>query len=153
MIVRLGPRDAGEVLTLQRAAFVTEAQAHRDLELPPLLQTLDELRMELARDEVLALGERGDDGRLLGAVRARISGTAAEIARLAVVPDLQGRGLGSRLLAAVEERLPAAVTDLWLFTGEHSTGNLRLYARHGYVETHRTPIPAGYDLVHMSKRR
>lgn len=30
-LVRLGAEDAGEVLTLQRAAYVTEAQAHADL--------------------------------------------------------------------------------------------------------------------------
>ncbi len=34
-LVRLGAEDAGEVLTLQRAAYVTEAQAHADLNLPP----------------------------------------------------------------------------------------------------------------------
>ena len=32
--VALGPDDAGEVLTLQRAAYVSEAQAHDDLWLP-----------------------------------------------------------------------------------------------------------------------
>jgi hypothetical protein len=33
-----GEGDAGEILTLQRAAYVTEAQAHGDLTLPPLTQ-------------------------------------------------------------------------------------------------------------------
>jgi hypothetical protein len=42
--LRLRTDDAGEVLTLQRAAYVTEAQAHRDLLLPPLMQTFAELR-------------------------------------------------------------------------------------------------------------
>jgi len=42
-LVTLGPTDGGEVLTLQRAAYVTEAHAHADLALPPLVQSLDEL--------------------------------------------------------------------------------------------------------------
>jgi hypothetical protein len=40
--------DAGEVLTLQRAAYVTEARAHGDLNLPPLRQSLSQL---FQRDE------------------------------------------------------------------------------------------------------
>lgn len=32
-ITALGDADAGEVMTLQRAAYVTEARAHQDLDL------------------------------------------------------------------------------------------------------------------------
>ena len=76
-----------------------------------------------------------------------------EIGRLAVVPDYQGQRLGTRLLAAVEEQLPATVAALRLFTGEHSAGNLRLYARLGYRESCRQLTPAGYRLVHLTKDR
>lgn len=155
-LVPLGAGDAGEILTLQRAAYVTEAQAHGDLDLPALRQTLPQLSDELTRPDVLAVGWRNDAGRLLAAVRATVTGaegTVAEIGRLAVVPDHQGQGLGSRLLAAVEDRLPASVREVRLFTGERSAANLRLYRRVGYRETHRTDTPAGYALVHMSKPR
>ena len=47
-LVRLSLADAGEILTLQRAAYVTEAQGHNDTMMPPLTQTLDQLRAELA---------------------------------------------------------------------------------------------------------
>jgi GNAT superfamily N-acetyltransferase len=77
----------------------------------------------------------------------------AEVGRLTVVPDRQGEGLGSSLLAAVEGLLPATLTELRLFTGEFSEGNLRLYQRLGYTETHRQVTPAGYALVHMAKYR
>jgi GNAT superfamily N-acetyltransferase len=151
--VRLGAEDAGEVLTLQRAAYVTEAQAHADVNLPPLRQSLTDLRAELDDRHVLALGCRDEQGRLVAAVRARVTGpggAVAEIGRLAVVPDRQGQGLGTGLLAAVEDRLPSSVTELRLFTGENSPENLRLYARCGYTETTRQPTSAGYALVHMS---
>ena len=39
----LTPRDAGEILTLQRAAYVGEAMLY-DQFLPPLSETLDEIR-------------------------------------------------------------------------------------------------------------
>jgi hypothetical protein len=67
-LVRLSPSDAGEVLTLQRAAYVTEAQVHQDLFLPPLTQSLDQVAAELTDAGVLALGLREDE-RLLAAVR------------------------------------------------------------------------------------
>lgn len=86
--------DAGQLLTLQRAAYVTEAQAHRDLELPPLTETLDELITELVKPAVTALGIRDDTGRLIAAVRLRRMNHephAAELGRLVVAPDQQGR--------------------------------------------------------------
>jgi len=152
----LGAEDAGEVLTLQRAAYITEAQAHRDVDLPPLRQLLSELTAELNDQEVLAAGWRDEAGRLVAAVRVRVrqsAPTVAEVGRLTVVPDRQGQGLGSSLLMAVDRRLPASVTELRLFTGERSEGNLRLYERLGYTETHREAIPAGYTLVHYTKYR
>ncbi|MEU2349357.1 GNAT family N-acetyltransferase [Modestobacter sp. NPDC049651] len=152
-LVALGTADAGEVLTLQRAAYVTEAQAHDDLQLPALRQSLAELSDELGRPDVVAVGWRDGAGRLVAAVRATVVGAVAEIGRLTVAPDRQGERLGSRLLAAVEEALPAAVREVRLFTGERSGANLRLYRRLGYRETHRTRTPAGYALVHLGKPR
>jgi hypothetical protein len=52
-----GPRDAGELLTPQRAAFVTEAQLYGEPRLPALTQTLDDLRAELARAAISPLSE------------------------------------------------------------------------------------------------
>ena len=154
-VVTLSVEDAGELLTLQRAAYVTEAQAHDDVNLPPLMQSLDELVSELTQPNVTAFGLRDDSQRLVAAVRLHLSPAdphTAELGRLVVAPDMQGRGRGSRLLELVEERLPEQVTDLQLFTGERSLGNLRLYSRFGYRETHRTPAPGGYSLVHLEKR-
>ncbi|WP_267313244.1 GNAT family N-acetyltransferase [Allosaccharopolyspora coralli] len=73
--------------------------------------------------------------------------------RLAVAPDWQGRQLASSLLRGIEERLPNEVTELRLFTGEHSAGNLQLYGRLGYTETCRESTLDGYALVHLRKSR
>lgn len=155
-MVRLGPRDAGEVMTLQRAAYVLQARAHNDWDLPPLLQSLPDVEAELADPQVMALGSRDERGRLVATVRARHAeptSAVADIARLAVVPDRQGHGLGSALLAALEARLPESVVEFRLFTGEHAVDNLRLYARLGYTETRREPTSSGYCIVHLSKQR
>ena len=135
----LGGDDAGEVLTLQRAAYVGEAMIY-DQFLPPLFETLDEVKDVLASD-VAVLGIR-DGGRLIGTVRIKPDG---EIARLAVAPDRQHEGLGTKLLRAAIDR-----GGTWLFTGDRSEANLRLYRRHGFVETHREPAP-GHELIYLKR--
>jgi ribosomal protein S18 acetylase RimI-like enzyme len=145
-LVTLGPADAGEVLTLQRAAYVTEAQLYGDPWLPALAQTLPELQAELSTGR--ALGLRAGP-RLVGAVRTRLDDGVLQVNRLTVAPDLQRLGLGSRLLRAAEDGVDADAATL--FTGHLSEANLRLYGRHGYVEQRREPVHDGLTLVHPVK--
>lgn len=140
--------SAGELLTLQRAAYVTEAIAHPDLGLPPLTESLEALFGVLLMPNVRALGVR-DVGRLIGAVRLRSVGTVIELGRLAVAPDRQGQGVGSFLLQQAESAFPGA-EEIRLFSGEFSERNIRMYLRHGYAETKRTPA-GDYALVHFAK--
>ncbi|HWI30600.1 MAG TPA: GNAT family N-acetyltransferase [Microbacterium sp.] len=143
----ISPEDAGEVLTLQRAAFVQEALIYGTPDMPPLTQTLEELEAELVSNEgcVALIGPR-----MVGAVRARVDGDLLLVGRLAIAPDMQGRGIGSRLLAAVEERSDAGEAEL--FTGSLSEANLRLYEREGYVETERVTGDDGIEQVFLRKR-
>lgn len=147
--VRLGPlgaEAAGELLTLQRAAYVTEAQLYDDVRLPALVQSLDELSAELATARCTGawLGTR-----LVGAVRTREDDGVLHVGRLVVAPDLQGRGIGSRLLRAAEEDTDAGTAAL--FTGHLSTANIRLYERNGYREQRREQVHPGLALVHLTK--
>ncbi|GII98584.1 ribosomal protein S18 acetylase RimI-like enzyme [Sediminihabitans luteus] len=124
---------AGELLTLRRAAFVTEAQIHDDPNIPPLTQTLHELRDDMAADGVVTLGA-WDGHRLVGSVRVEIEGQKATLGRLAVAPDQQGRGIGTQLMFAVLPYLPEETTEVWVFTGKDSARNLALYQQQGYEE-------------------
>ncbi|MDQ3716234.1 MAG: GNAT family N-acetyltransferase [Actinomycetota bacterium] len=148
VIVPLTVADAGEVLTLQRAAYASEALIYGDPSLPPLVQTLSELVSELSK----SLGHKAIRGtRVVGAVRSVVHGDTLRIGRLTVAPDLQGSGLGTALLAAAEADAGPDVTSAALFSGHLSTDNLRLYERHGYVEERREDIKPGLTLVHLRK--
>lgn len=142
--------DAGEVMTLQRAAFVSEAQIYGSADMPPLTQTLDEVRWELRENlGCVAL----DGGRMVGALRARIDGELLLIGRIAIAPDMQGHGIGSRLLDAVEARgASAGAREAELFTGSLSEANIRLYERQGYRETERIDEGDGTAQVFLRKR-
>lgn len=147
-IAPLSVADAGEVLTLQRAAYASEAQLYNDPSLPALVQTLPELVTELAN----SVGHKAIRGsRLAGAVRSVVDGDTLHIGRLTVAPDLQGIGLGTALLAAAEADAGPEVTSATLFTGHLSEGNLRLYERNGYVEERREQLKPGVTLVHLRK--
>jgi GNAT superfamily N-acetyltransferase len=127
--------DAGELLTLRRAAFVTEAQQYGDPNIPPLTQTMEELRSDLAADGVVTLGAwRGH--RLVGSVRVLLEPGKATLGRLAVAPDQQGHGIGTQLLLAIPPYLPEGTDELWVFTGRDSVHNLALYEKHGYSHQH-----------------
>jgi GNAT superfamily N-acetyltransferase len=111
--VRIRPidlTDAGEVFTLQRAAFIEEAHLYETVDTPALTQTFDELKAELTSNSgcVALVGSR-----MVGSVTARIVGDVLRIGRLAVVPDMQGRGIGTRLLETVEARSDAVEAELF----------------------------------------
>lgn len=146
-IARISEADAGEVMTLQRAAFVSEAQIYGSADMPPLTQTLEEVRAELRAGDGLTARI---DGRLVGAIRFVEKEDLLLIGRIAIAPDLQGEGIGRALLEAAERSSSAAEAEL--FTGSLSEANLRLYLSCGYEERERVPDGDGSAQVFLRKR-
>ncbi len=147
-IERATVEDAGEILTVQRAAYVTEAQLHGDPFLPPLVESLDQMRKMVAGSLVL---KATVGTRMAGSVRGRFNDRTCLVGRLSVVPDLQGRGIGVALMRALEAEASSLADSCVLFTGHLSETNLRMYRRLGYSETHRERVADHLTLVHMRK--
>lgn len=150
VIIRpIEPVDAGEVLTLQRAAFASDAILYDDPRLDVMTQTLEQVEAELADNRGMVAFE---GPRMVGAVRAMYSGGVLLVGRLAVAPDRQGDGIGTRLLAAVER---AAVKQgceaAELFTGSGNTANIELYRRLGYEPDREVDQGDGTAQVFMRK--
>ncbi|SNS55766.1 Acetyltransferase (GNAT) family protein [Micrococcales bacterium KH10] len=134
--IRIEPIEdehAGELLTLRRAAFVTEAQAYGDPNIPPLTQTLNELREDLSRGDVVTLGAWSGH-RLVGSLRVEFDGDKATLGRFAVAPDQQGRGIGTQLMYAILPHLPEETSEIWVFTGKDSKQNIALYTENDYED-------------------
>ncbi|GGU84738.1 GNAT family N-acetyltransferase [Lentzea flava] len=146
----LTAEHAGEVITIQRAAYLQEARRYGAWDLPPLVETLDEISDHL-RDGTPALGAF-DGPRLVGSVRSRIDGDRMEVARLSVAPDVQGAGVGRRLLEAISAQAPAEITVVWLFTGAESDGNLRFYESAGFVRAAEHLDAVGIRCVTLEKK-
>lgn len=146
-IAPISAADAGEVLTVQRAAFVSEALIYGSVDMPPLTQSLEELESELRESDGFVARV---DGRLVGAIRTREADGLLMIGRLAIAPDMQGSGIGQQLLEAAEAHSSASESEL--FTGSLSEANLRLYERCGYVESERVDTGGGVQEVYLRKR-
>jgi GNAT superfamily N-acetyltransferase len=146
----LGLEHAGEVLTVQRAAFVAEARLYGTTEIPPLVETLDEIRRELGATIMMGALLAG---RLVGVIRLTVEGPIGWISRVAVAPDQQGKGIGSDLLGAVEAAAPPQVRRFQLAAGNKSSTNVAMYERRGYREFSRWVDSAGVELILMGKDR
>lgn len=144
-------QDAEQILKLQYLCYQSEAALHGDYGIPPLTQSLQDLRAELAEGCVL-VARLGDE--VVGSVRGTVDldGTAC-IDRLMVHPRMQRHGLGGRLLGLLEERLSAdrSATRYRLLAGHRSDGNLRLYRRAGYAKVGIEQVSGGLSLVTLEK--
>jgi len=142
------PSDAGELLTLQRACWWQEQQANPGVEIPALGEDLADVQVWM-RDWTTLVLRVG--GRLVGLARGRREGDLWDIGRIAVAPDLQGRGLGRVLLRAIEDAAPPEVTGFVLFTGAASARNIRMYKKAGYrLRGAEAGVPGA---VRLTKRR
>ncbi|HEX4459585.1 MAG TPA: GNAT family N-acetyltransferase [Polyangia bacterium] len=140
--------DLPRILALQKLAFAAEATRYADPQLPPMTQTLPELEAEFARSRFLQI-VAGD--AVIASVRGYVDAAGTgHVGRLIVAPAEQGRGLGGRLLRAIEAELADAVR-FELFTGDRSAGPMKLYERLGY-RRYKTVANGTHALVYMEKR-
>lgn len=139
--------DAECVLRLQKLAYRSEALLYGDFSIPPLTQTLDDLRAEFATKTVL---KALLNDQIVGSVRASHKCGTCFIERLIVHPDFQGQGIGTQLLLDIEACFPNA-HRLELFTGHRSHRNIRLYERLGYRIFRQQPVNSSLSLVYLEK--
>jgi ribosomal protein S18 acetylase RimI-like enzyme len=135
-ITQASEEDAEIILHLQMHAYLSEAEIYNDYSIPPLIQTLKEIREEFSQQVFLNALE---EGKIVGSVRAYLEKGTAYIGRLMVKPDSQNKGIGTRLMQAIEEHFRMA--DRYeLFTGHRNARNLYLYRKLGYREFKRVPV-------------
>ena len=143
------PADVAEWHVLQLACWVAEQHANPGVHIPPLHETLEDVRGWWSQWQVRVLRTPDASARLVGGFRGRVDDDGAwEVGRLMVAPDLRGRGLGRALLEACEALAPAGTTACTLITGEGSERNHRIYRRAGY----RPAGQAAPGAIRMVKR-
>ena len=144
--------DAPAILEVQKLANESEARLYDDWTIPALLQTLESLRDEFRTTVILKAVDDARRSRIVGSVRAREQQGTCHVAKLFVAPELQGGGIGTRLLRGVEDAFPGT-RRFELFTGHRSEGNIRLYERLGYHRLREQVLSPAVTLVFMEKKR
>jgi ribosomal protein S18 acetylase RimI-like enzyme len=144
------PADAPVILAIQQEAFVPASQRYKDLKLPPLLETVEDVQHDIQEHLVLVAEDR--EGRLVGSVRGRVTGACVYVGRLVVDPPSQRRGIATRLMRELEGRFPDA-ESFELFTGGLNEPGMGLYLKLGYVETRRESQSELLEIVYLRKAR
>jgi len=139
--------DLEEILALQKTAYKSEAEIHDDFSIPPLHQTLDEVKEEFEYQLFLKVVE---NGKIMGSVRAYAENETCFIGKLIVDPSFQNKGIGTTLLMEIEKRFDH-VNRFELFTAYKSNKNLYLYTKLGYTEFKRTKVSDRLTLIFMEK--
>ena len=147
IVDRATVEDAQEILALQKLAYLSEAAIYDEYHIPPLTQTLDEIRADFERQIYL---KAALDGRIIGSVRAHEKDGTCFIGRLIVHPDSQNQGIGTRLMIEIEAAFGQA-RRFELFTGHRSERNLYLYQKLGYRPFRRQRFTDSLTLVYLEK--
>jgi len=149
MVQRATAADLPELLALQKVAYASEAEIYGDTSLPAMRQTLAEITADFGRMVFL---KGVVNGKIAASIRGYDDGQGtAHILRLSVLPYFRGRGLGRRLIAAIEREFPKA-SRFEIFTGHKSAVNINLYAKQGYKRFKSEPFADQIEWVYMEKK-
>lgn len=139
--------DATEILELQKLAFISEAKIYNDFSIPPLLQTLNEIKEDFKSYIFLKYVE---DGKIIGSVRGHIENDVCIVERLIVSDNFQGRGIGTNLMNKIEKAF-CDCARYELFTGKKSLRTISLYEKLGYTIFKEKEINDNTTLVFLQK--
>ena len=137
-ITRAERCDLQQILDLQYLAYRSEAELLNDFRIPPLLQTLQELRAEFETGVVLK-----------ATVRAHTYGRTLFIGKLIVGHQQRRKGIGTELLGSIEKEYPPMRCEL--FTSHSSVRNQALYRRLDYRPFREREAYPGMWLVYLEK--
>jgi ribosomal protein S18 acetylase RimI-like enzyme len=139
--------DADDILALQKLAYQSEAELYQDWSIPPLTQSIEEIKTEFSTKTFL---KACLDGKLVGSVRVSFNRGTGFVGRLIVHPEHQKKGIGTKLIETIEKRFPST-ERFELFTGSRSEDNIRLYEKLGYRIFREERLSAKVILVYMEK--
>ncbi|MGB9978961.1 GNAT family N-acetyltransferase [Methanobacterium sp.] len=140
--------DMEEILLLQKLAYKSEAELYNDFNIPPLVQTLEEVEEEFENHVFLkVIANR----KIIGSIRALlIDPKTCYIGKLIVHPDFQNQGIGTKLMKEIENIFKEC-ERFELITGHKSQKNLRLYKKLGYKKFKTEKLTENLNLVYLKK--
>jgi len=139
--------EAEEILNLQKSAFHEQGVLYNNLNLPPLLETVQDIQDAFSSHSIFK-AERNNF--IVGSIRAAVIDKTCHVSRLIVAPDHQNKGIGKMLLSHVESIFKNQVDRFELFTGRKSEKNIYIYTKSGY-EIYKTDDSYTVPVCYMEK--
>ena len=148
VISRAQKEDLETILELQYLAYQSEAALFGGKKIPPLTQTIEELKQEYEDGIVLKMTD--SEGKIIGSVRAKEENGTVYVGKLMVHPDQRRKGYGKRLLLSIEKHFDSSRFEL--FTSTRSKDNIRLYEKMGYNSFDEKAVDDELTFVYMEKK-
>lgn len=140
--------DLSEILDIQKIAFTRVAKKYNLDDLPPLKQTLEDIRKEFKNFIFL---KALLDNKIVGSVRAYAKNDTCFINKLIVLPEYQNKSIGTKLMNEIEKQFKSNIQRYELFTGSRDTKNKYLYEKLGYVIFKKEKYNDNITFVYMDK--
>ena len=147
VIEKAQKEDLKEILELQYLAYQSEANLFGNMDIPPLKQTLGEVYDDFNKGVILKAIDENEN--IIGSVRAYLDAGTVYIGKLMVHPDMQNKGIGTRLLLEIENVYPNQRFEL--FTSTRSIRNIKLYEKLGYDTFKEERVSKELKFVYMQK--
>ncbi len=115
----------------------------------------------LEADEIISRFDEGPqwvavkDGEIVGTVSVTVEEGDLYVRSMAVAPDMQGHGIGHKLLEAIDQYASGTEHDrIFLYTTYFSIGAKQLYEKHGYAWVRDTTADEWYGVpgLEMDKK-
>lgn len=123
-------RDLEDILILQKNAFMVIAKQMNKYDIQPLLQTLQDIRIESQKSIILKYISANN--QIVGSIRGYMDDEhTCHLGKLIVHPDYQNQGVGKALMYEIENYFPSC-HKFMLFTSDETPNTLHLYNKVGY---------------------
>ncbi|MBY8982522.1 MAG: GNAT family N-acetyltransferase [Candidatus Lokiarchaeota archaeon] len=139
--------NAEEILELQKLSYLSEAEIYNDYLIPPLHQTIEEIKKEFQYKTFIKVIS---NGKIIGSIRGYEDNNTCYIDKIIVHPVYQNQGIGTRLLNHLEQ-LFEGVKRYELFTGYKSEKNLHIYKKNGYKRFKEEKLNKNVKLIYLEK--
>ncbi len=139
--------DLSTILELQKDCFISEAKSVDDYSIPPLTQDLTSIRQDHEKTTIL---KGVINNQIIASVRGYVDNSTCFIGRLIVRQDFQNRGIGRKMMQAIED-IFADCDRYELFTGEKSSKNLYFYNKIEYKEFKKEQLSDKLTFVFWEK--
>jgi len=148
-ITRTKMHEAEALLNIQKEAFQSDLKKYKDYDTSPAAELLDFFKYKINHSFHFTIFL---NGKIAGGICiVKITDIHYRLVRIFLSPNLQNRGLGSKILTQMENKFPQA--KVWsLDTPKDNERTRHFYEKFGYKKTKENKINNRLTLIEYEKK-